>query len=158
MAAENKDSESACRVRRFEPGDANALRCIFQESPQAGALNSDSFERSPDWGGALALVSEFEGELTGFLLGREVADEAEVFTLAVMPRYRRCGHGGALVSAAFETMRSRGVKSIYLEVRESNLGAIAFYEKFGFSKIGRRKGYYRSPEEAAITMGKKLGD
>ena len=59
--------------------------------------------------------------------------------------------------------RSKGcareaIKNLFLEVRESNLGAIAFYERFGFSKIGRRKIYYRDPEEAAITMGKKLGE
>ncbi len=43
-------------------------------------------------------------------------------------------------------------KSAYLEVRESNTGAIAFYEKQGFAKTGRRKGYYREPDEAAVTM------
>jgi ribosomal protein S18 acetylase RimI-like enzyme len=43
-----------------------------------------------------------------------------------------------------------------MEVRESNAGAIAFYQKQGFSKSGRRPGYYRDPVEAAILMEKKL--
>ncbi len=156
MAAETKRSESACTVRRLEPGDANAVREIFKQSPQAGVLAKDSYERSPEWAGPLALVSERAGEVTGFFIGREAANEAEVLNLAVMPKYRRQGDGGALVSAALEEMRSRDVHSVFLEVRESNLGAIAFYESFGFSKIGRRKVYYRDPEEAAITMEKKL--
>jgi ribosomal-protein-alanine acetyltransferase len=139
-------------------GDADAVREIFLQSPQAGALTKDSDERLPEWSGPLALVSESGGEVTGFLMGREVVDEAEVFTFGVAPKYRRQGHGAALVSAAIEGLRSRGVKNLFLEVRESNLGAIAFYEKLGFTNIGYRKVYYRFPDEAAITMGKKLGD
>jgi ribosomal-protein-alanine N-acetyltransferase len=152
------ETKRPCLVRPFSIGDADAVRDIFKESPQAGALTKDSYERLPEWSGPLALVSVREGEITGFLMGREVADEAEVFTFAVMPKYRRQGHGAALISAAIVGIRSRGIKNLFLEVRESNLGAIAFYERFGFSKIGYRKIYYRDPEEAAITMGKKLGD
>lgn len=91
-------------------------------------------------------------------MGREVADEAEIFNLAVAPQYRRQGHGAALVTAALEGMRSRGIQNVFLEVRESNLGAIAFYEKLGFLKNGRRKEYYRFPDEAAITMARKFTD
>jgi len=101
-------------------------------------------------------AAERAGEVTGFFIGREAANEAEVLNLAVMPKFRRQGDGRALLSAALEEIRSRGVQSVFLEVRESNLGAIAFYESFGFSKIGRRKIYYQDPEEAAINMEKKL--
>jgi [ribosomal protein S18]-alanine N-acetyltransferase len=158
VAAETKNSRFTCNVRQFDPTDAQKVGQIFKESPQAGSWAKDEYERLPDWGGPSALVSEREGEVTGFLLGREVADEAEVLNLAVIPKYRRQGHGGALVEAALKGMRSRGVKNVYLEVRESNTGAITFYEKYGFAKTGRRKGYYRDPEEAAVTMGKKLTD
>ena len=158
MAPETKRRGAACTVRRFEPGDADAVRNIFKHSPQAGALTEDFHERSPEWVGPLALVSERAGEVTGFFIGREAANEAEVLNLAILPKYRRQGHAGALLLAALEEMRSRGAQSVFLEVRESNLGAIAFYESFGFSKIGRRKIYYRDPEESAITMEKKLTD
>jgi len=45
---------------------------------------------------------------------------------------------------------------VFLDVRESNESAIAFYEKWGFCKKGRRAGYYHDPEEAAIVMEMKL--
>jgi ribosomal protein S18 acetylase RimI-like enzyme len=45
---------------------------------------------------------------------------------------------------------------VFLEVRESNAPAIAFYLKYGLAKSGRRPGYYRDPAEAAIVMEKKL--
>ena len=147
-----------CSIRPFAFGDADAVREIFRESPEAGALTPDCSALSKEWSGPLALVSESGGELTGFLMGRELADEAELFNFAVKPKYRRQGHGAALISAALAGMRSRGAKNVFLEVRESNLRAISFYEAFGFSKIGYRKSYYRSPDEAAITMGRKLGD
>jgi ribosomal-protein-alanine N-acetyltransferase len=53
-------------------------------------------------------------------------------------------------------MRSLGKHGVYLEVRESNLGAIAFYERLGFSSNGRRNNYYRNPDEAAVCMKKIL--
>jgi ribosomal protein S18 acetylase RimI-like enzyme len=55
-----------------------------------------------------------------------------------------------------EQLRRRGVNKLFLEVRESNEAGIAFYEKMGFAKTGRRPGYYREPEEAALLMEKKL--
>jgi ribosomal-protein-alanine N-acetyltransferase len=45
---------------------------------------------------------------------------------------------------------------VFLEVRESNRAAIAFYDKHGFAKTGRRVRYYQDPVEAAILMEKKL--
>ena len=77
--------------------------------------------------------------------------------LAVIPAKRRKGEGGALLKAAVEALRARKVSRVFLEVRESNEAGIAFYEKQGFSKTGRRAGYYRDPDEAAIRMEMKLG-
>ena len=44
---------------------------------------------------------------------------------------------------------------MFLEVRESNLPAISFYESLGFRKTGRREGYYQNPPEAALILEKK---
>ena len=75
------ETELPCHVRRFTLGDGDAVREIFRESPQAGALTKDSYERLPEWSGPLALVSVSRGEVTGLLMGREVADEAEALPL-----------------------------------------------------------------------------
>lgn len=157
MGAHSKSSGFACSVRRFSSNDANAVTGIFRESPHAGSWAPEAYERTPHWGGPLALVSEFAGEVTGYLLGRELLDEAEVLHLAVRSKYRRQGHGRALVSSAVEGMRSRGILRVLLEVRESNVAAIAFYEGLGFFKMGQRADYYRNPVEAAVLMEKKLG-
>jgi ribosomal-protein-alanine N-acetyltransferase len=157
MPDERKSAEIPCRVRRFRLGDAAAVMEVYNDSPQAAPWSPDAFERGPGyWGSPLSLVSECAGEMTGFFLGREIADDAEVLLLAVKAKYRRQGHGWALVCAAMEEMRSLGKNGVYLEVRESNLGAIAFYERLGFSSNGRRNNYYRNPDEAAVCMKKIL--
>jgi ribosomal protein S18 acetylase RimI-like enzyme len=61
-----------------------------------------------------------------------------------------------LLDTALAEFKSRNVSRAFLEVRESNEAGIAFYLKHGFAKSGRRPGYYREPEEAAILMEKKL--
>ena len=143
-------------VRKFRTEDADALMAIVAESPEAATWPRASYVTFAQEDGALALVSDRGNEISGFLIGRRAADQAEVLNLAVRATHRRRGEGGALLAAALAEFGRRAAKNVYLEVRESNTGAIAFYEKHGFARTGCRNGYYRNPDEAAITMGKKL--
>ena len=68
------------------------------------------------------------------------------------PDVRRGGIGRALVQAVISALAARGVRQIYLEVRESNAGARAMYGALGFQEVGRRRGYYRRPAEDAIVL------
>ena len=53
---------------------------------------------------------------------------------------------------ALEAARARGVEAVYLEVRESNAAAQRMYAHRGFSRVGRRRRYYRRPEEDALIL------
>jgi ribosomal-protein-alanine N-acetyltransferase len=108
------------------------------------------------WRGVLALVSECDRRVTGFIIGRQVAGEAEILNLAVIVAKRRKGEGTALLMSAMDEFLARQVSRVFLEVRESNGTGMAFYEKHGFSKTGRRAGYYHDPDEAAIVMEFKV--
>jgi tRNA threonylcarbamoyladenosine biosynthesis protein TsaB len=143
-------------VRRFRPEDVDAVAAIGKEAPEAATWSRESYGKFAEENGSLALVLETNRRISGFLLGRRVGDQAEVLNLAVGSRDRRKGEGTALLVAAFVEFALRSVRSVYLEVRESNTGAIAFYEKHGFAKTGLRRGYYREPAEGAVTMEKKL--
>jgi ribosomal-protein-alanine N-acetyltransferase len=143
-------------VRRFRAEDADAVTAIVEESPAAAIWLKESYQKFAEENGSLALVIETDREITGFLIGRRVGDQAEVLNLAVATKHRRKGEGTALLGAALEEFRSGGGKSVYLEVRESNTGAIAFYERHGLAKTGLRRGYYRHPDEPAVTMERKL--
>lgn len=156
VGVESGQQRRISSVRRFRVEDADAVRAISDESPRAANWSRESYVKLAEDKGALALVIEMDGDLSGFLVGRLVADQAELLNLAVSETHRRKGEGSALLRAALVEFRSRGGKSVYLEVRESNTGAIAFYEKHGFGKTGCRRGYYRDPDEAAVIMGRKL--
>jgi len=103
---------------------------------------------------ALFLVVEAGGtrEIAGYVVALDAADEGEILNLAVAPGGRRHGLGRALVQSILEALTARGVRQVYLEVRESNAPARALYAAHGFKEVGRRKQYYRRPAEDAIVL------
>lgn len=89
-------------------------------------------------------------EAAGFLIGRVVADEAELLTLAVAPNARRQGIARRLVAGFVDEAQRRGADQAFLEVEAGNTAAIALYMATGFAESGRRKGYYAVPGSAAL--------
>ena len=104
---------------------------------------------------ALWLVAEEEGEVAGYIGSQTVMDETDMMNVAVHPDHRRKGIAEALVLSLVEELKQKGSRCLTLEVRASNLPAIALYEKLGFSQIGRRKNYYRNPREDALILRKE---
>ena len=82
----------------------------------------------------------------GFMMGRVIADEAEVLTIAVDPTLRQKGIGARLINRFLSESASRGAVSAFLEVAEGNTGARALYARSGFTESGRRRGYYHHPD------------
>ena len=94
-----------------------------------------------------------EGEhCVGYIGAYFAADEAEITNVAVDTEHRRCHIGEALVTEIQKEAGRRGTRSIFLEVRCSNTGAIALYQKMGFSICGTRRGFYEKPKEDAYVM------
>ncbi len=83
-----------------------------------------------------------EGGPAGFALYRAVAGECELLALGVAGSHRRRGIGRGLLDAALAGAAGRGARAMFLEVAEDNGAALALYRSAGFSRIGRRKGYY----------------
>ncbi|MGH1423166.1 MAG: GNAT family N-acetyltransferase [Pseudooceanicola sp.] len=101
-----------------------------------------------------------ESSAGGFALGRVIAGEAELLTLAVVPEARREGRGRALLDAFEAAAAARGGHDGYLEVAATNNAARALYRGAGWAESGQRGGYYRMPDGRridAIIMGKTLG-
>lgn len=93
--------------------------------------------------GALALVAMSDEQPVGFILLRRAADEAEIITLAVRPRYRRFGAARRLLNVGLDKMAGQGAAQCFLEVADHNVAARALYAAAGFTEVGRRTGYYR---------------
>ncbi len=79
-------------------------------------------------------------------------DEGQITNVAVHPSHRRRGVGRAVTEGLAEEARRRGLPSLSLEVRASNLPAVALYEGLGFAVAGRRRNFYRHPTEDALVM------
>ena len=104
---------------------------------------------------ALWLVAEEEGQVAGYIGSQTCGDESDVMNVAVHPDFRRRGIAEALVKSLTEELKKIESRCLALEVRASNVPAIALYEKLGFEEIGRRKNYYRNPREDALIMRKE---
>ena len=97
-----------------------------------------------------------EGDtVAGYIGSQTVMDETDMMNVAVHPDFRRQGIAEALITGLVEHLKTIGSRCLTLEVRASNAPAIALYEKLGFSKIGRRKNYYRNPREDAQILRKE---
>jgi ribosomal-protein-alanine N-acetyltransferase len=146
---------AAIVVRKLLPQDAAAVERITQRSPEAAQWPPESYANAKD-PGRLAWVAEADGVLCGFFVARVTANEAEILNLAVDPAKRRTGNASALLHEAVAEFGRLRVQSVFLEVRESNLAAIRFYETQGFVRAGQRASYYRNPQEGAVLMIRKL--
>jgi ribosomal-protein-alanine acetyltransferase len=121
-------------------------RCPWSEAQIRGEMESGSFfvhGRGPDMG--------------GFNFFRIAADQMEITEIAVVPEKRRQGIGRGLLRRALEKGMEKGVKSAFLEVRETNREARPLYESMGFSPLSIRKAYYGEKEDALV-MSKAISE
>lgn len=98
------------------------------------------------------LVGERAGAVVGYAVALHAADVAEILSLGVAAEARRRGVGRALVRAMLARLAALGVRTVYLEVRESNTAGRQLYATEGFEPAGRRRGYYRRPVEDALLL------
>ncbi len=95
-------------------------------------------------------------EIAGYAGMLYAADLGNICNIAVFPQFRRHGIGRRLVYALISSAKELGIAELTLEVRESNEPAKALYASFGFTEVGRRKGFYNTPTEDAIVMNLSL--
>ena len=146
-----------CRIRPAHSADIAALARLEEES-FSDPWSEDGFRELLAAPGSLMLVAvDLRDQLIGYLAARRVLDESEILNLAVAVPWQRHGVGRALLQGALDELRARGVRQVFLEVRESNLAAQRLYGGLGFAPIGHRPNYYRSPRENGLVLCLTLG-
>jgi ribosomal-protein-alanine N-acetyltransferase len=98
------------------------------------------------------VVATVGGQVIGYLVAWFIGGEGEIGNIAVDEHHRGRGIGARLLEHTLSAARARGVDVVYLEVRESNAAAQRMYERWGFIRVGRRRRYYRRPEEDALIL------
>lgn len=144
-------------VRPDENALIREIAALDRLSVGADAWSEDTLseECGRDGGFVLACLTD-KAELCGFAVFSAVLDEGCLNSIAVCERFRRQHIGEGLISEMTEILRKQGVKTVSLEVRESNAAARGLYEKSGFSCQGVRKNFYREPRENAVIYTKNF--
>ncbi len=118
--------------------------------------SEESFREAFGAENVTVFAAERDGALVGFSCLLVIGEEAEILNVAASPESRRTGVGQMLLSRMLNEAEERGVRDVYLEVRDSNAAARSLYRKNGFAGIGVRRHYYIKPREDAILMKKSL--
>lgn len=131
---------------------------LIERACFADPWSEESFRRLLAGEPAIFLVAVFppDSAIAGYAIAFSVGEDAEVLNVAVEPNFRGKGLAGQMLDAVLIEMSARGVRTAFLEVRESNRAARALYGSRGFSEIGRRSSYYRRPVEDALVMRRIL--
>lgn len=135
--------------RRAGVDDATLLARLESEN-FSDPWDSSAFERVLVNPAVHFIIAEKDGVPVAFGGMTVVVDECDIINLAVSKDLRRQGIGRILVGRMLEICKDLGVVTVFLEHRESNAGAAALYENFGFVPYGTRKNYYTLPVEDAV--------
>jgi ribosomal-protein-alanine N-acetyltransferase len=106
-----------------------------------------------------SVLRDADGSLLAYFLLMPMVDEMHLLNLAVRADSQGHGLGRFMLDKALACARGMGMASMLLEVRPSNVSALALYGRDGFLQVGRRKGYYPAAEqqrEDAIVMRRAL--
>lgn len=107
-------------------------------------------------GDNFGVVLLLDGEAAAYGGVSVAIPDADITNVATLPLYRRRGYAKRVVLGLFDEAKKRGIESLYLEVRRSNVAAIALYESLGFFTVGERKNFYSAPREDAVLMKKEI--
>ena len=106
--------------------------------------------------GYLCRVAECDGEIVAYGIVAMGAGEAHILNLCVKEAMRGRGIGRQMLKLLVERSAEAGMQDVFLEVRPSNLHAIALYQSVGFIEVGRRRGYYQAVEGREDALVLKL--
>ena len=102
--------------------------------------------------GHKGLICKNYNQMIGFIIFSPISPEAHILSISVRNEMQSKGIGTLLLKSMLDQCKVMNYKKIFLEVRVSNLRAINFYEKFGFSKDAIRNNYYTDNSEDALLM------
>ena len=136
-------------VRQMEEKDIDSL-VIIEEECFSLPWSKKAFQESYVKDYAYFFVAEIDKEIVGYVGLYKMGNDGYITNIVISSLHRRKGIGYKLMSSVLDFAKRENMEHITLEVRESNIPAIALYEKLGFVKVGIRKDFYEKPVENAI--------
>ena len=162
---ENEINRQAIQVSKMTERDIMAVKNIEIEA-RLEPWSVDDYLKEIQMKDSFQMVVKERGKIVGFLIARLITTlneisistdyeelfDVELYNLAVQTSVQGQGIGQRLFDAFISEINTSKVKTVWLEVRRSNLDAIRFYKKNGFRPVGERKNFYKSPLENAYIM------
>lgn len=144
------------QLRPMQMDDLDAVMAIeptIYSHPWTRGNFSDSLNS-----GYSAWVLELNQKMIGYALLMMVLDEAHLLNLSIAKDQQKQGLGRYLLEHMLQIAKNHRAANIFLEVRPSNISAIALYENMGFCEMAVRRGYYpaHNGREDAVLMGLAL--
>ena len=141
----------AVHIRTLRLSDLEDVEVIEQRSyrtPWSRSMFASELAKST----SICLGAVEGSRLVGYVINSRYVDAWHVMNVAVDPDYQRRGIATRLLERLFELTADDERRGYTLEVRVSNLEAIALYERLGFERRGVRRGYYTDNREDALIM------
>lgn len=124
----------------MSPADVASVMVIEQQA-YPFPWSSGNFLDSLAAGYQLRILKA-HGVMVGYVVWMPVLREAHLLNITLSPARQGHGLGAWMMRQVLDQMRAKGMESVLLEVRPSNVRAIGLYRRLGFAQIGLRKGYY----------------
>jgi ribosomal-protein-alanine N-acetyltransferase len=155
MNAVLKESRRVVAMQAQDLGEVLAVENAAYEFPWSRGNFVDSLAAGHV---AVTLLGP-QGELLGYLLALPGFEELHLLNLTVAPAEQGRGHARFLLDWLVEHCRQQAAPKLWLEVRQGNERARRVYERFGFVRVGQRRGYYPAAEgrrEDAVVMSLEI--
>jgi ribosomal-protein-alanine N-acetyltransferase len=140
-------------LRLADIADVEAIEQRAYKTPWSRSMFASELAKST----SICLAALDGSLLVGYVINSRYVDAWHVMNVAVDPDYQRRGIATRLLERLFELTADDERRGYTLEVRVSNLEAIALYEKLGFERRGLRRGYYTDNREDALIMWRDAG-
>jgi len=148
--------EATSSIREYASSDLEALYRLDQACFPPGISYSKRMLR---WflaqPGAICLVAETDGGITGFLLAESEGTVGHIITLDVAAEHRRKRLGSGLLKEAEQQLAARGVREVEIETGTENEAGVGFWHAHGYREFGVLRGYYLDRYDA-YAMRKRL--
>jgi ribosomal-protein-alanine N-acetyltransferase len=145
-------------IREMCPADLDAVFTLEKrayEFPWSRGILNDCL-----LAGYYCIVLEARGTLVGYAIMSAAAAEGHILNLCIAPDLREQGLGRKMLNELLVHVEALNLERLFLEVRPSNIAAIALYTSAGFDRLGARKGYYKTRDgrEDALVFVREFED
>ena len=127
--------------KKFSQNEIETIALIESESsefPWAKNQLSESISNPNN----LCYAVSIKSQIVGYVIAMPATDSADILNITIHKDFKRKGYASSLIDYLTKELISKGIKTIFLEVRRGNFAAISLYSSLGFAEISVRKNYY----------------